>query len=470
MSVSPTLQPVDGQVSPAAEDRSEPVQPERPAATGPLPVRWLYYLPPLLVGLGIRLYYALGAAQPAVPKGADQYYYRSQAELITHGHWFVIPGSVVHGSSGVPGLAHPPLFSTVLAVADLIGLRGVDGQRAFLCVLSVIAIFCCGRIGARLPGRATEMTVAWVAAVLPGMWIYSGQVLSESITIPVVAGTLFALYRMWERPTHGRTAVLGLMIALCALTRPELLALAVVFAPLWLRSHPWKKRMTLTLTFLAVLVVLVGPWVGRNLHDFRDQEIMSANLGSVVVGANCNATYSGPLLGTWDSRCVSAVHPPPGDDSTLDHFYLAAGEHYIGKHTSRVPTVIAARLGRSLGVWPAPAQQVSWNSIAAGVWPRWSSWLYWVTWIVSIPFVLIAVVSLRRRRAMAWPLYVLIGLFFVVSAALNDNVRYASSCQPALAVLVGVGLTTAVSTVLNRQGRVPRGAHSPGAQAQRLPA
>ena len=423
------------------------------------------YLPPVLVGLGIRLYYALAVAQPPFPKGADQDYYRGQAELLTHGFWFVSPGSVVNGSSGVPGADHPPLFSAVLAVADFIGLHGENGQRAYLCVLSVVAIFFCGRIGARLAGRPTETTIAWVAAVLPGMWIYVGQVLSESITVPLVAGIVLALYRVWERPTRGRAAVLGLAVALGALTRPELLVLVVLFAPLWLRSRPWKERFTLTLAFLAVIVVLVGPWVGRNLNDFRDTEIMSANFGSVVVGANCNLTYSGPLLGAWDSRCASEVQPPPGDASTLDNFYLSVGEHYTREHLTRVPIVVAARLGRSLGVWPAPAEQVSWNATAAGVWPRWSSWLYLTTWVLSIPFLLVGVVRLRRRRVTAWPLYVLIIGFLVVSAVLYDNVRFASSCQPALAVLVGVGLATTTSTVVTRRRHMYRGVHSHSTRA-----
>lgn len=412
---------------------------------------WRRYLPPVLVGLGIRLYYAVAVTQPPFPKGADQDYYRGQAELLTHGHWFAFPGSVVNGSSGVPGINHPPLFSAVLAVADLFGLHGENGQRAFLCVLSVIAVFFCGRIGTRLAGRPTETTIAWVAAVLPGMWIYDGQVLAESITVPLVAGMMLALYRMWERPTPGRAAVLGLAVALGALTRPELLALVVFFAPLWLRSRPWKERVTLTLAFLAVIVVLVGPWVGRNLNDFRDTEITSANLGSVIVGANCDSTYSGPLLGTWDPRCANEVHPPPGDASTVDNFYRSAGEHYVREHLTRVPIVVAARLGRSLGVWPAPAEQVSWNATAAGVWPRWSSWLYLTTWVLSIPLVLVAVAVLRRRRVKAWPLYLLIVGFFLVSAVLYDDVRFASSCQPALAVLVGVGLAKIASTVINRR-------------------
>lgn len=160
--------------------------------------------------------YALLAVQPALPKGADQYYYRGQAALIIHGHWWVVPGSVGNGSPGTPGLAHPPLFSAVLAIADVVHLQGMNGQRAFLCVVSVTAVICCGRIGARLAGQTGEVIVAWVAAVLPGMWIYDGEVLSESVTVALMAGTFLALYRVREKPTVVRAFVLGLMAAVRA--------------------------------------------------------------------------------------------------------------------------------------------------------------------------------------------------------------------------------------------------------------
>jgi hypothetical protein len=198
--------------------------------------------------------------------------------------------------------------------------------------------------------------------------------------------------------------------------------------------------------------VLIGPWVGRNLHDFSHTEIISANFGSVIVGANCAPTYAGPLLGAWDAACATSLHPPLGDASVVDSYYRSVGEHYARTHVHRVPTVVAARLGRALGVWPAPSEAVTWNATAAGVWPRWSSWLYLVTWLLSIPLAAIGAVSLRRRSMIGWPLYALILLYFAVSAVLYADPRFASSCQPAMAVLVGVGLAAIIRAVFRPQG------------------
>jgi hypothetical protein len=419
------------------------------------PLSWRFYMPPAVVGLAIRLVYALLAKQPPIPPGADQYYYRGQATLITHGYWFDVPGSVAHGSPGIPGAAHPPLFSALLALADCLDLHGANAQRAFLCVVGVSAIVCCGRIGIRLAGHTGEVAVTWIAAVWPGMWIYNGEVLSESLTVVLVSATLLAFYRLHEKSAAGRAFVLGITVALCALTRPELLILVVAFAPLWLPSTSWARRASLTAVFLASVVVLVGPWVGRNLHDYTHTEIISANFGSVIVGANCGPTYSGPLLGAWDATCATSLRPPIGDASVVDSYYRNVGEHYARSHKPRLPTVVVARLGRALGVWPAPSQAVTWNATAAGVWPRWTSWLYLATWWLSIPFVVIGAVTLRRRRLIGWPLYALIALYFAVSAVLYADPRFASSCQPALAVLTGIGLAS-----LLRAGFRPKGIHA----------
>ena len=80
----------------------------------------------------------------------------------------------------------------------------------------------------------------------------------------------------------------------------------------------------------------------------------------------------------------------------------------------------------------------------------WAAWLYWTTWLLPVPFIIAAIVRLRREHVAAWPLYWLIALYFVVSALLTADPRYASSCQPALAVLVGVGVTTSITALRQR--------------------
>jgi hypothetical protein len=111
-----------------------------------------------------------------------------------------------------------------------------------------------------------------------------------------------------------------------------------------------RRRCVAPVEFLAVLV---GPWVGRNLHDYSHTDVISANFGSVIVGA----------------------------------------------------------------------------------------------------------VSLRRHQITGWPLYALIVLYFVVSAVLYADPRFASSCQPALVVLLGVGVAALIRGVVR-----PQGAH-----ARRIP-
>ncbi len=418
----------------------------------PTRVSWWFYVPPLLVGLAIRLSYALLATQPPIPPEADQYYYRGQATLLTHGYWWDVPGSVAHGSPGIPGIAHPPLFSAVLAVADELGLHGNDGQRAFLCVIGVTAVIFCGRIGARLAGRTGEVAVAWVAAVWPGMWIYNGAVLSESVTVTLVAATLLAFYRFRERTSGLRAAVVGLMVALCALTRPELLILVVVFAPLWLPATSWARRLSLSVVFIASAAVLVGPWVGRNLHDYTHTEIMSANFGSVIVGANCGPTYSGPLLGAWDATCATSLRPPLGDASVVDSYYRNVGEHYARAHLHRRPDSRggAGRPGPRRVAHPDPGGDLERHG-GGRVAPL---------ELVAVPDHLVDLDSPRHNRGRQSPTtehdrlapLCIDLLYFVVSAVLYADPRFASSCQPAVAVLVGVGLASIIRAGLGRQG------------------
>ena len=294
--------------------------------------------------------------------------------------------------------------------------------------------------------------MTWVAAVWPGMWIYNGAVLSESVTVTLVAATLLAFYRFRERTSGLRAAVVGLMVALCALTRPELLILLVVFAPLWLPATSWARRLSLTVVFIASAAVLVGPWVGRNLHDYTHTEIMSSNFGSVIVGANCGPRIRDRCSVPGMRRAPRPfgrllVMPQLSTATTATWGSTTPGRTFIGSRQSW-----RRGLGRALGVWPTPTQAVTWNATAAGVWPRWSSWLYLVTWWISIPLVIIGAVSLRRRSMIGWPLYALILLYFVVSAVLYADPRFASSCQPALAVLVGVGLASIIRAGLGRQG------------------
>ncbi len=58
---------------------------------------------------------------------------------------------------------------------------------------------------------------------------------------------------------------------------------------------------------LAVVVVL-APWVGRNLVTFKDPTYISTGDGRALLGANCAQAYDGQGLGNWHIGCANA-HP-----------------------------------------------------------------------------------------------------------------------------------------------------------------
>ena len=67
--------------------------------------------------------------------------------------------------------------------------------------------------------------------------------------------------------------------------------------------------------------------------------------------ANCDETYSGPLLGYWSANCDDGTTWPDGDESTIGAAKLEKAQEYIGDHLGEVPKVVAARVGRLLGLY-----------------------------------------------------------------------------------------------------------------------
>ena len=79
------------------------------------------------------------------------------------------------------------------------------------------------------------------------------------------------------------------------------------------------------------------------------------------MGANCDSTYYGSLVGLHNSFC-GMVTP---DQASLDQSVVAeqqrtAAFDYIGHHLSRLPIVIAARFGRAWSIFK-PGQMAEIN-------------------------------------------------------------------------------------------------------------
>ena len=416
--------------------------------SSPVTPRWFWWglVAACVVGIGARLAFAVIYA-PDLPLPGDAQVYREMAGHLVAGEGLALgrPGDGVVE----PSAEHPPLFPTLLASLDVVGLGSVQEQRVALAVLSGAGIVAVGLLGRRLSGPAAGVVGASVAAVHP-LWLQpAGIVMSESLHLVLVPVVLLASLAVLERSTPLRAVGLGALVGAVALGRPESLGLIPLVAlPAVVAGCDGARRRAL-LSALVVLgaLALVVPWVVRNV-DAVGGAVLATNPGKTILGSNCDDTYGGPALGGFSYDCffgtatvlVQYGTPDGGRWSgrTLDEEMGRLGREYISEHRGEVPRVVVARLARMWGV--AFAEDQLDFDVYEGRHRRLQQLGQWFH-LSLLPFTAFGVLALSRRAP--WRLVVMVGPIVLVSAAtllVYGGTRMRAGAEASIVVLAAVGL------------------------------
>jgi hypothetical protein len=221
------------------------------------------------------------------------------------------------------------------------------------------------------------------------------------------------------------TLLLGALIGLATLTRGE----ALVLLPLLL---PWREPRRAALVVLAFVIVM-APWTVRTLTAFEKPVLLSTNDGGLVAGANCPSTYRGHDIGSWDLRCVPTK--PAKDESVASQHARTQGLDYARDHASRIPLVLAARLGRTFELVQPVLQAQRAEARAAGLEVAGAVFF----WLLA-PLGAYGLVLLRRRGERLTPLIAPFVVAVVATLAGYGVPRFRHPADVALAVLAGVAL------------------------------
>jgi 4-amino-4-deoxy-L-arabinose transferase-like glycosyltransferase len=360
-------------------------------------------------------------------------------------------GHLAHGEGfrrvfeDVPTAEHPPLFICLLALFTLLGADGFLAQKLLLGLVGTVTVVLVGLLGRRVAGDRAGLIAAAVAAVYPLLWLADGSLMSESLYGALVAAVLLSAYAYLDARTVRRVAALGALIALAALTRGEalllvpLLGLAVVArGPL-----PGRARLTHLAVLVAAFALVIAPWSIRNATTFSSPVLISTNGEGVWVGANCHQTYYGPIIGLWDFPCYGRT--PPGDEAQQSREYRRRGMRYLRDHASRVPLVLAARIGRLYDVFrPAQMRVYEASEGRPARSERLGVWLYWLL----VPAAAIGAWLLRRRGQRLAILLVPLAVVTFTALVTYGSTRFRFAAEPSIVVLAAV----AADAFLSRRG------------------
>ena len=389
----------------------------------------------------------------------DQYWYNVTADEVAHGQFFR------DGLTHAPKADHPPLTVFVLAgtsfafnhlplsslsesPATIAGPRFVSHvreQRYTIAAIGALVVLLIGLLGRRVGGDSVGLLAATLAAVYPNMWVNDGLLFGEPIARACVLGALLVALRTRTRASARSFLLLGALCGLAALARSELLVLlpALAIAAAWhLRREGLRPVLVAMLAASAGATLVVAPWIAFNMTRFKEPVFIATNDGVTLAGANCDFGYRGSTIGLWKTGapCTYTAEESAklGDQSQLDHAYRTKAFTYIGAHAGRVPVVVAARIGRTWGLY-RPLDMIGYEVNENK--ERWVSWAGVLTFYpVFIAAIAGAVVLFRRRQRydLAVICMPLLTTTLVVAFLSYGQVRHRAVAEPSLTILAAV--------------------------------
>jgi 4-amino-4-deoxy-L-arabinose transferase-like glycosyltransferase len=464
-------------VDPAADPAARPLTSPPPTGERTRPPLRVAVLLGLLVAVAfvIRID-ALRNSAPPVPELGDARAYHLLGANLADGRGYIRPYEALDGVE-IATAEYPPGLPLVLAGATLVGVEGTEGQRVLLCAVGALTVGLVGLVGRRLGGDGVGYGAAAVAAVHPALWNSDTTLMAEPLAAFAGAALVLGALGVADAPSRRNWALLGAAGGLACLVRSEFLLMAPMLmavvawhtaadegsAPARARLRPAAAQVGIG---LLGLLVLLAPWTARNLATFGSFVPLSNNSGSVARGANCDAAYRGEFRGLWvtdvaldgldaDERragCFSGFGIRPGEDEADAAARLRAdGTAYARDHLDELPAVVAARLGRTLGLYRF--EQQSNFAFAEGrnaTWERRGTRGFQLMAVVGLAGLVAGAVrrDLPWRR---WLLVVPVVAVLIVVAATYGNPRFRAAAEPAVVVLAVLAVGDAVAALRSRR-------------------
>lgn len=343
---------------------------------------------PVLTILALSVLVRLGlwwACQTEPIHPGDEMHYHELAQSLVEGRGFFLEGR--------PSAMRPPLYP--LLVAGLYGLFGVgnfQAVRAFQLLLGLVTAWGGFLLGRLLYNRQVGLWAAGLVAFYPPLL---------GIALFLYTETLFAFWVVWLGLAIGwalraeslwRWVLVGLLLALGALTRSVLWPFAPVLAGLILllwQKVGWTRRLAGAGGMLAAFALLVAPWSWR-CSQLEQTFIVIDTIGgrNLMMG---NYEYT-PLDRAWDAISVQGEkawyavlrreYPQFGTltQGQRDKLALRYAVRYMLEHPGQtlkrcivkffnfwqLERTVAAGLERGwLGGWSRPAV-LAWTAVLCG--------------------------------------------------------------------------------------------------------
>ncbi len=420
-----------------------------------MPVRrfWILTLAAAVTGVALRCWYVLDNRWAPGVAVSDPRTFHRLGQVLAAGRGYIRPNEYLDKGLVIPTAEFPPVYPLLLAALDLAGIDGPTEQRLAGALLGGVTVVVIALLADAVGGRTVGVTAAVIAALYPQLVVFDGSLLSEGPYVLLVATTLLGVVRARSAAAEDRLRwwlLAGAALGCAALTRSEaLLLVPLLVVPATRTPGDARAWARTALVASAGTMLLLGAWTVRNAVTLGHFLPLTNNSGTMLAGANCDAVYRGVQIGGWRFDCVEGVDYAVVSETDANADRRAAGLDYMRAHADELPAVVAARIGRTFGVW-----DVRVNLFFESLEGRDYDWLWagWYAWIVLAPLAAAGTFVHRRAGREVWPLLVPVAAVLVTTIVSYGNQRFRSMAEPSIVVLAAIGTVAVARGALARIG------------------
>ena len=407
--------------------------------------------------LGLALAVRLGAiAVVDFTLVGDPQAYDEHARSIAEGNGY--PESK-YAPGGGPSAFRPPLYPYLLGALYAVTGPSLTAGQVAAALAGVLSVGLLGVLARQLWTRREGLVAMGIAAVYPPLVLTNTTLISESLALPLMLGTLVAALH-FRRTLAIRWAVLaGALLSLAILDRPALIVLVPpLLVGLWVPPRRRAGSVIPAVVALVAAVVLILPWTVRNALEMDAFVPLTTQTGYLLAGTyNDAARLDERLPGLHRSADLPQLpeyrrlfERSQLEENALSSLLEARARDYISEHPGYVTEVIwwnSLRLfdvggGKDVGRLAYSFQGIGHRPADIG---RFSFYA-----LALVAFVGLVVGAVRRNHLFLWAMPVILWLSVVV---ISGDVRYRLPIDPFVILLAAFGLGAAHDRLGHRRRR-----------------
>ncbi len=194
----------------------------------------------------------------------------------------------------VTTVAHYPVgYPAALALAYRVFGHSVVVAGATNALLGALAALAAYEIALVVADGRVALAAGLAVALHPGLVLYTPGIMTEGLTAALVAAAAWVAVSRAGRATFARCALLGALVGMAGLVRPQTLLLAPLFGLL----SAGRRGIAVS---VAVAALVCAPWVARNCSAVGRCTLSTNSGWNLLIGAQPGAT------GAWQGVTVPA--------------------------------------------------------------------------------------------------------------------------------------------------------------------